>query len=155
MANAIIAARPTHPLAGGVSPEKFRYFLRGASDNGKKSPGGLVRLSPALFPIPERSQRNMIARREFFLGQPQGAAEGLHPRHGPELRLPCGRQRRVIGITRGRGLDVGLTHRRDRGNVQNLFLAVRLALHKLAITLHSRGSSCLSHASLPCGPLGV
>ena len=72
-------------------------------------------------------------------------------RHGPELRLPCGRQRRVIGITRSGGLEVGLTHRRTRRNVHNFFLAIRSPRCELAIILHSRGSSGLFHASLLCG----
>src|ERR1700728_1420989 len=60
--------------------ERFTYSLRVAGDDGQVGARRLIRRYAALLPIAQRTNRNVIARREVFLADAKRAPNDFHLR---------------------------------------------------------------------------
>src|SRR5271168_3298895 len=81
-----------------------------APDHDKVGAGGGVGVFAALFPIPQRAERNTKTLREIFLAQVEGAANNLYLR-GPLHALEIfGRERFSVGIVHSGSVALLLGH---------------------------------------------
>lgn len=87
------------PQRTGVQKAVDKLWVAG--DQGQVRARRLIRLRPALLPVPQGSERYVVALGEFFLGQMQSAADNfrarnpLHPSEvsvGERLRVWIGKR---------------------------------------------------------------
>jgi len=115
--------------------------------------GRLIRFHPALFPVAQGAEGDLIAGREFLLGQPQGAAQGLSARYRLHFRQPFRREGLGVGIGKRGGVNLGLRHGRQRTRWRHRhFGAVRHHAVQRAVTVHSDDSIRFAHIFPLAGP---
>ena len=140
-------ASPSIAQAAKISKHSFWI----ASDDSKICPGGLVRLRTSLLPIPERSDRNMVSRCKFFLGQTERATQGFDPGDTLRRRQLLWRHRARVRIGRRRCRDFRFTHgTHGRLGERSLMPAVE-RLDDRAVRSNSRGNSGPVHVAPPVG----
>src|SRR5262249_27641888 len=86
-----------------------RFWI--ARNDGQVGARGLVWLDTALLPITQGANRDLIARREFFLAQPQGTPNDLRPRRALHPFHVLFGERAVVRITQRSGMLLRLGHR--------------------------------------------
>ena len=112
-----------------------------ARDNAKIGLRGLVGFAPALLPIAQRANRNVIAQREFFLRHAQRAANDADLRAALHaFQIGVGTRLRVGVRKRGRH-DLFFCHGPQWPLLHGLFRAVGANPHELAVTLSNFGDS--------------
>ncbi len=80
-------------------------------DDGDVGFSRLIRLRAALFPIPQSSERDVVARGKFLLSWREGAAEYLDARNRTQLPRPRIGEQRVFMVAGGGGFDFCRGHR--------------------------------------------
>jgi hypothetical protein len=81
-----------------------------SGNDGEVSARRLIRLGATLFPISQRSDRNMIARGKFFLGQFQRAAQSPDARYSLSVFKLFRRHRTRVGVGQRGGGDLFVAH---------------------------------------------
>ena len=76
---------------------RFTHGFRGASDNSQVGARGLVGFDAALFPIAQRANWNVVARREIFLANAERATDDLHLRGALHAGKIDPRPRSIMG----------------------------------------------------------
>ena len=90
--------RPPHSF--GIACNRFEISTR-----------RLIRLCPALLAIPQRAERNLKPRGEFFLGQPERAAQRLGPWNRPHAGKVRLSQWLGVRVVLGGGVGLLVRHR--------------------------------------------
>src|SRR5882762_7686884 len=113
------------------------YVLGIARDDFEIGSRWLIGFCPALLPITQRTNRNVITGREFFLSESQGATEGLHPWHSLGLAQLLRGHRTCVRISICGGSNLSLCHPAHRYFGKRLLVAVPQHLDDFAVSSNS------------------
>ena len=139
------------PLSSRSTGKRARHPVGIARNDLEICPRRLVRLGSPLLPIAQRTERNMVACREFLLCQPERPPQRLHARHTPRLCQFFRRHRPCVRIGHGGSVDFLLRHRPHRCLRQRPLGSVVKYFNSGSVRTNSRDSSCLAHVALPGG----
>jgi hypothetical protein len=92
-----------------------------AGDGSQIGTRRLIRLLSSLLPVAQGAKRYLIARREFFLGEPERPTLCPSARDRPHSGQPLIRQRLCISIGEGRGHDLRIRHRAQTRDIGVVF----------------------------------